>query len=356
MSRWLHSATEGLFVATEAMVWFIVIRVLASTLDHASLVEMRERVELGLGGPVDDPRVIVAVGALRDAVGGVTSGPALPIVIVTAFAAFFLMRTMQQLRISGAAAAVAGLLASVVLLNALLHVAFTGDLMIWDSSGLTNLLSDPQTPLVGERDPVAFVANPDPDAVRGSSLALVVFGMFLMWGRFLFVGRGTIPFERALRSFTIGFPIVLVSALLSSISGVSAGMFALPYFVMAMLTLAVANAARTTGADTELSRSGPWGALGAGDDGVAGVGGGAVRPAGVPRGRSGADADRHNRAADRELGDGDPAHAGVLAAGSGAQQAALRLRPGVPPERRPRTSALRNRRSSSRRPASGRAG
>ncbi len=258
MTRWLRSGTQHLFVVTEAVAWFIVIRVLATTVDHGALTRLLEDVERGGGGPRDDPRVLAAAAVLRDGLDGLASGPSVVVVVVAAFAAVFLSRSITQLRLPRAAAALLGMVASAVILNALLHAALAGDLMFWDNSGLASFFDDPQTSLAGERDAESFVADPNMDRVRGSSLALIVFGMFALWARFLFVGRGDIGFDRALRSFSIGFPIVMVAALLSRVSGTVAGIFALPYFVLGMLTLAIANAARTAPQDEELTRSTPW--------------------------------------------------------------------------------------------------
>ena len=259
MTRWLLSATQYLFILTEAVCWFIVIRVAASSAQHGALTELLAEIEGGAGGPPDDLRVHAAIQALRDGIDGIAAGPSVLIVVVAAFAAFFVSRTITQLRLPRPAAALLGIVSSVVVINALLHVAIAGDLLIWDSSGLARFIDNPQTPLfAGRGDAEAFVANPDVSSVPGASLAMVVFAMFALWGRFLFVGRGTIQFDRALRSFTVGFPIVMIAVLVSQISGVAAGIFALPYFVLAMLTLAVANGERSAEPDAPLSRAAPW--------------------------------------------------------------------------------------------------
>jgi hypothetical protein len=67
-----------------------------------------------------------------------------------------------------------------------------------------------------------------------------------------------VSFGRALRSFTIGFPLVMIAVVGGLATSASAGIYALPYFVLAMLTLAVANAARTVEVDRGLSSSAPW--------------------------------------------------------------------------------------------------
>ena len=258
MTRWMQSATFVSFVLTEAVVWFIVIRVAATALDGALMSELLSDIELGFGGPVSDPQVAGALSVLRDAKAALTAGPSLPLVVAGAFAAVYLSRVVTELRMGRALAAVTGILGSLVALNVLLHVALAGDLIVWDNSAFAGFLDDPSGRLNGVRDAQVFVDNPDPTGLRGSSIVLITVGMFLMWGRFLFVGRGDVSFDRALRSFTVGFPLVTIAVLLGQATSASAGIYALPYFVLAMLTLAVANAARTIEGDHGLTGSAPW--------------------------------------------------------------------------------------------------
>lgn len=259
MSRGFRTATEYLFVLTEAVGWYVAIRVIASTTQRGALTELLGSIESGAGGPPDAPRVHAAALAVREALDGFASGPSVVVVVITAFAAFFLSRAITQLGLQRSAAALLGILASVLLLNALLHISLAGDLRIWEGSGLARFIDDPQSPLfAGRGDVEAFVANPDVKSVPGASVAMVVFGMFAVWGRFLFVGRGEIKFDRALRSFTVGLPVVLVAALVAQLSGVAAGIFALPYFVLAMITLAVANGERSAEQGAPLARAAPW--------------------------------------------------------------------------------------------------
>ena len=258
MTGRFQSATQYLFILTEAVGWFIVIRVLATTIDHGALTRLLREIESGVGGPADDPRVLAAAAVLREAVGAVTSGPSVLVIVFAAFAAFFLSRVITQLRLPRSLAAMLGILASVVMLNVVLHAALAGDLLFWDSGGLSSFLDDPEAQFAARGDAAAFVTDPEPGAVRGASLGLIVFGLFALWARFLLVGRGTVHFERSMRSFSVGFPIVMLAALASRVTGVSAGMFALPYFVLGMLTLAVANVERSAGEDGQLPRPAPW--------------------------------------------------------------------------------------------------
>lgn len=258
MTRWMQSVTFVSFVATEALIWFIVIRVIATALDGSLMNELLIDLERGIGGPIDDPQVAGAIIVLRDAKESLTSGPSLLLMVSGAFAAVYLSRIVTELHLNRALAAVTGIFGSIVMLNVLLHVALAGDLMVWDNSAFSGFLDNPSETLNGAYDARRFVANPLTDGLRGSSLVVVTVGMFLMWGRFLYVGRGDVSFDRALRSFTVGFPLVMIAVLLGQATSAAAGIYALPYFVLAMLTLAVANAARTVEADQGLTGSAPW--------------------------------------------------------------------------------------------------
>ena len=259
MRRGFRTVTEYLFVLTEAVGWYIAIRVIASTTQRGALTDLLGSLESGVGGEPDSPRVHAAALVVRDALDGFASGPSVAVVVVAAFAAFFLARSIAQLGLQRSAAALMGIVGSVLLLNALLHVSLAGDLRIWEGSGLARFIDDPQSPLfAGRGDVEAFLADPDVRNVPGASVAMVVFGMFALWARFLFVGRGEIKFDRALRSFSVGLPVVLVAVLAAQLSGVGTGIFALPYFVLAMITLAVANGERSAELDATLGRAVPW--------------------------------------------------------------------------------------------------
>lgn len=258
MTRGLQAAIQNLFILAEAMAWFIVIRVLVTTVEHGVLSSLLGQVERGMGGPVGDQNVQDAMVALRDALDGIAAGPSLPLVLFAAFAAFLLAQVLSAFRLSPAMAAVIGLLASVVLLNVVLHVTLAGDFRVWDNSGVAAFMDGNDSPFTASADVKAFVADPEVKRITGGAATLTVTLLLVMWARFAMLGRATIDFDRALRSFSIGFPVVVVAVVLSRIAGGSAAIFALPYFVLSMLTLAVANAARSSEEEMDLSDSAPW--------------------------------------------------------------------------------------------------
>ena len=257
MTRWLQSATHNLFILTEAMAWFIVIRVFATTVRHAGLVEIRR--EIATRAELDEPRVLAALQVLDAAIdGGITAGPSLLVAAAAAFTAVYVSRAITSLRLPRSAAALAGMLASVLVLNALVHLTLAGDLRIWENAGLAGLFGGSGGALADPTPAEAFVRDPDVDGVSPSATAVAVLGMVMMWARFLYVGRGAVHFDRALRSFSVGFPIVMLAVLVVGVSGVAAAVFALPYFVLGMLTLAVANAARSSVREGQVGGAAPW--------------------------------------------------------------------------------------------------
>ena len=255
---WMKSVTQHLFVLTESFVWFIAIRVTASTLDRDAMGDIARDLESGFGGPVGDAHIIGAAISLRAAMEHVTSGPSLPSVILAAFAAVFVSRMITQMRMSRSLAALVGIVSSIVLINILLHITVGGDLRIWDNSTLVNFLSAPGETFAGMDEVADFLIDPDPARVHGASLGPILVGLSLLWVRFLYVGRAAVSFEQVLRSFTVGFVAVMFFVVVAEIAGVPSVVWALPYFVLGMLGLAVANAARTVEGEQSLGASVPW--------------------------------------------------------------------------------------------------
>lgn len=259
MTRAFRTATEYLFVLTEAVGWYIAICVIASMTQQGALNQALTAIESGVVGPANDPRVYAAAETLREALEGVSSGPSVIVIVVSAFAAFFLSRYITQLNLARSFSALLGIVGSVLIVNVLLHVVLSGDLRFWEGSGFGRFIEDPQGRLfAGQADVEAFVENPDIDRVPGASVAMVVFGFCALWIRFVFVGRGSIHFDRALRSFTIGFPVVMTAVVVAQLSGVASGIYAVPYFVLGMMTLAVANGERSAESNSSLTQSTPW--------------------------------------------------------------------------------------------------
>ncbi|HJM89282.1 MAG TPA: DUF4129 domain-containing protein [Dehalococcoidia bacterium] len=255
---WMKSVTQHLFVLTESFVWFIAIRVTASALDRDAMGDIARDLESGFAGPVGDAQIVGAVISMRAAMEHVTSGPSLPSVILTAFAAVFISRMITQLRMSRSLAALVGIVTSMVLINILLHITVGGDLRVWDNSTLVNFLSAPGERFAGMQEASEFLADPDPARVHGASLGPILVGLSLLWVRFLYVGRAAVNFEQVLRSFSVGFVGVMFFVVVAEVAGTPSVVWALPYFVLGMLGLAVANAARTGESEQGFGSSAPW--------------------------------------------------------------------------------------------------
>ena len=261
MTRPLHVATQFLFVTTEGLAWFLVIRVFATSLERGTWRELANRIEAGLqsGAYADQLAASNALNIAREASERVQAGPSLLIVLAAGLGAYWLAQWITQAQL-GSAGTVVGLIVSALVLNGLLHLVFAGDLRVWDSGGLARFVDNPQSSFVGELQPELFVQSPDPASVEGISFAVVAMGMFAIWLRFLISGRRALTFDRVLRSFSVGFPFVLVAAFAATLGHQGVGILALLYFVLGVLTLAVANAARAADRGEQLVRTAPWAA------------------------------------------------------------------------------------------------
>ncbi len=259
MSRRLRITSEFFFVLTEAVAWALVLGVCAALVERSTIDALRAELEAGLAAESFSNLVgaAQALDLVSDASRSAFDERLVVAVIIAAFAAFGIGRTVTRLRL-GAVGTVLGLLLSILALNALLHLALAGDLRIWDSSGFARFIDDPQSPFVGDLQVETFIEDPDISRLQGSSFLVVIVGLFAEWFRFLWAGRGRITFERVLRSFTVSFPLVLLAAFAASAAGIGVGALALAYFVLGVVGLAVANAARAVDQGDEVTRAAPW--------------------------------------------------------------------------------------------------
>ena len=172
-----------------------------------------------------------------------------------AAAAFVLAHYVTRMGLPGGLAAVVGVLASLLGVNALVHVAIAGDLQVWTGGTIS------QFPFAGAPGPEDYLADADPARAAGSARTTVVIGVLLLWLRFLWLGRSPVTFDKVIWSFTTGFLAVLIAALVATGRGSAGpGLLAVLYFVSGMLTLAVTNVARATAETRGMERSAPWAA------------------------------------------------------------------------------------------------
>ena len=255
--RWQRTAATTLFLLTEALAWFVVLRVLATAVERAAYTGLAADLELMLlrGLPIDREATLRAASLLRDATANVSAGPPWWIVVAGAGSAFLLAHYVTRIGLPGGLAAVVGVLASILGLNALAHIAIAGDLQVWSGATIS------QFPFEGAPGAEDYLADVDPARAAGGARSTIVLGMVLLWLRFLWLGRSPVTFERVIWSFTTGFMAVLIAALVATGRGSAGrGLFAVLYFVMGMLTLAISNAARASAQTRGMERSGPWAA------------------------------------------------------------------------------------------------
>ena len=245
-----QSIVDALFIATEAIVWYVMLHVLTTAMQQSYLSQVEGR----LGSPRGGADILSIVHTASNA----EYGPSLLIVLATAFGGFALMRGLTYAGLDGALGAIVLLAASVVVLNVLLHIALVGDLRVWDPSGLTELFARPSNAL-SSVNLEALVRDANPKRPTSSIAAFEFMGMIVLWARFIVAGRGRVTFERMLRSFSIGFLLTIVGLALASIEGIrSMGLFAVSQFILGLLGLTVANNAHTVAPAEGARRIGPW--------------------------------------------------------------------------------------------------
>ena len=83
--------------------------------------------------------------------------------------------------------------------------------------------------------------------------------MTVIWVRFMAAARGVVGFERVLRSFGFGFLAVLILLVFARLNDIGQlAPYAIPYFVLGLLALAVANSERAALRAEGRDRVAPW--------------------------------------------------------------------------------------------------
>ena len=260
MIVWRQRVLDALFVATEAVAWYLMLHVVATGLEQSFLKVIGERLSLSMSSllPAEISRARDMLVEMERAATQ-EHGPPFLAVMAIAFGGFALMRVLMRYRFDGALGAVALIAGSVLGLNVLLHLALSGDLRIWDPAGLVTFTSDPEQAFAGQVDLARFLARPELGRTHGMALGMMFFGLVAMWTRFVLAARAPVSFDRALRSFSIGFVVVLGCVLAARFEGqVTLTIFAVPHFVLGVLTLAIANNARSVVPIEGERRTGPW--------------------------------------------------------------------------------------------------
>ena len=262
---WRGPLAAFFFLAAEALLWFVVLRSFATTLERNALRDAAREIALGIAnGDFLQPdrardALLIAERAGESAVGG----PSLLLIVAVAVGAYTLMRVLAGSTLPVSSRAAAGLLVSIVALGVVLQLALA-DAPLWGGAPwndgiLADLRGQGGSTFTGVVDAAGFVADPDPDRVRGASRAATIGGIVLLWLRFLFAGRSPVNFDRSLRSFGVGFAVAVIVAFVAAASDADvAGWMVLPYFLLGSLSLATAHAARAPEDPTAARRDAPW--------------------------------------------------------------------------------------------------
>lgn len=250
----------ALFVLMEGFAWYVALRAIASNVTREAFRVLESDIARSAGGGVgESARIEHALAVAREAAEHAVAGPPLAVVLLGAAGALLLVRGVVRLQLPLALAAAVGVSASLLAFHVLLHISVTGDLRVWESSGLVRLLGAGSGPFAGHVTGASFITDPDPGRVVREPLAVIVGGLTLLWVRFLIAGRGVLSYERVLRSFGVGFGLLLVVAFFAEVgSGVHVLWLVIVYFVLGVLALAVAHTARSSAAEGTAGRTAPW--------------------------------------------------------------------------------------------------
>ena len=255
---WRRPLSVGLYVLAEALLWFIVLRTFATSIERSRFEELAESIESGLrsGDFLQPDRASEARVLAEAAREAATGGAPLVVVLALAFAGFGLMRLLANTDLPASARAAAGVVVSIVIVTVGVQISIA-DGAPWEGGLLAGITGGEG--IVERIEAADFVADPDIERVRGVSTTVTVVGLTLLWLRFLFTGRGAVTFDRVLRSFGIGFGVAVIAAFFArAIDADVAGWLVLPYFVLATLALAAAHAARAPEDQLALRRDAPW--------------------------------------------------------------------------------------------------
>jgi hypothetical protein len=259
VTRWRKPVLEGTFILTEVIAWYMVIAVMATSVERSFLSEVERRIRSAIiSQDVANPAQAAVVADQLRAAAAAEAGPALLIVLLAAAGGFVLMRLVQQVDFGAALGSVVLVAATIIGLNVLLHVSF-GSVRFWDAGGAVSFIAEPDTYLATGVDVDRFVADPDIGRGHGAAIAITFAGLMMVWFRFLLAARHSIGLDRMARSFTISFIVVLVTVLVARAAGyASPARYAVPQFVIGMLGLAIGNHERALPSEEASSRASPW--------------------------------------------------------------------------------------------------
>ena len=259
--RWQQPVLEAFQIVTETLVWFVVVGVLATSAERTFIEDLLDATLQLTTTEIGTQREAAESAAtmLEAARGGVQAGPPYVVFALAALGGFLLVRVLSRARITGAFSGLVIVIASILSLNVLLHFALAGDIAFWDSSGLANFVDQPGRYFSGSFDVEGFVADPQLLGAHGAALTATAVGVFGCWLRFMYIGRGTVSLNTVLRSFTFGFLAMIGAVVIARLEGIeSTTIAAIPYFVLGVMTMAAAQAARATFGVEGVRKTTPW--------------------------------------------------------------------------------------------------
>lgn len=257
--RWRRPVLEGTFILTEVIAWYMVIAVLATSVERSFLLEVERRIRTSIvtQDAVNATQANVVADQLHSTAAG-EAGPMLVVVLAAAIGGFLLMRVVQQVDFGAALGSVILVAGTIIGVNLLLHLSF-GSIRFWDAGGAVSFIVEPDAYLATGVDVSQFIANPDIGRPHGAAIAVTFAGLTLVWFRFLLAGRHNIGLDRMARSFTISFIVVLVTLLVARAAGyTSPARYGVPQFVLGMLGLAIGNHERALPSEEASGRASPW--------------------------------------------------------------------------------------------------
>jgi hypothetical protein len=253
-----RDAATGLYILMESIAWYMALVAVGTAMAREGYSVLLDRLQRG-GIIGTEDRYRVAVAAAEDAARNAPGGPPFFAVLLAATGAFLLVRWMTKQRLALPVAAILGVAVSLLAYHALLHIAVARDLRLWESSSVIDLTAPASSSLVNLVDLQAFVRNPDTTGPTRESSAVTAIGLAFVWLRFLVAGRAIVTYERVMRSFGVAFSFVVPIAIFTSITH---GVYVLPilllYFIVGVLSLAVAHATRSHSEYESLRKSTPW--------------------------------------------------------------------------------------------------
>tara|TARA_Y100000588_G_scaffold350251_2_gene401275 strand:+ start:3037 stop:4584 length:1548 start_codon:yes stop_codon:yes gene_type:complete len=260
--RWQRNLLSLLYIAMESLPWFVALSLLATIGERGHLAELARELRFfpaeDFTQGADHQAAVIEVLWKQSEV--VTAGPQLWAIAAAGLGGFWLMSYLRDMQWGGMWGAIVLLVVSVFGLAVVLHLSFAQDFMVWENSGFAVFIDDPGLFLASGTDYKAIVDSGGATLRSASAIAVTFTGLIAVWLRFLYVGRYPLRFNHLLRSFGFGFVVLLVSLVVASLNDLGhIAIYAIPFFMLGLLTLAVSNGERAALHAEGTERATSWG-------------------------------------------------------------------------------------------------